>query len=84
MRRADYATTLCQQKLALTSAASDGRWVGIVRSRIQATEFCLFFVFVLLCHNMLKNIDKSRENREVAEVLMASQAGLCFTGRLVT
>jgi hypothetical protein len=31
--------TLYHQKLVLTSPASGGRSVGIVRSRIQATEF---------------------------------------------
>jgi hypothetical protein len=31
--------TFCPQKLALTSLTSGGRLVGIVRSRIQATEF---------------------------------------------
>jgi hypothetical protein len=30
------------QKLALTSPTSGGRAVGLVRSRTQATEFCLF------------------------------------------
>jgi hypothetical protein len=30
------------QNLALTSPKSDGRSVGIVRSRTQATEFSLF------------------------------------------
>jgi hypothetical protein len=34
--------TLCQQKLALTSPASGGRSVGIVRSRTQATEINSF------------------------------------------
>jgi hypothetical protein len=36
--RADYATHLYPQKLALTSPTSRGRSVGIVRSRTQATE----------------------------------------------
>jgi hypothetical protein len=31
--------TLYQQKLALTSPTGGGRWIGIVRSRTQATEF---------------------------------------------
>jgi hypothetical protein len=31
--------TLYPQKLALTSPTSDGRLIGIVRSRTQATEF---------------------------------------------
>jgi hypothetical protein len=34
--------TLYPQKLALTSPTSDGRSVGIVRSRTQATEFSFF------------------------------------------
>jgi hypothetical protein len=36
--RADYATSLYQQKLALTSPTSGGRWVGMVRSRTKATQ----------------------------------------------
>jgi hypothetical protein len=35
--------TLYPQKLELTSPTSGGRSVGIVRSRIQATEFLFFF-----------------------------------------
>jgi hypothetical protein len=39
---ADYATPLYPHKLALTSPTSDGRSVGIVRSRTRAAEFvCL-------------------------------------------
>jgi hypothetical protein len=38
IRRADHATPFYQQKLALTSQTSDGRSVGIVRSRTKATE----------------------------------------------
>jgi hypothetical protein len=41
--RADYATPLYQQKLAVTSPTSGGRLVGIVRLRTQVTE--LYFVF---------------------------------------
>jgi hypothetical protein len=37
--------TLYLQKLALTSPTSGGRLVGIVRSRTQATEFSLVYVF---------------------------------------
>jgi hypothetical protein len=40
-----YLYTLHPQKLALTSPTSGGRSVGIVRWRIQATEFdCLIVV----------------------------------------
>jgi hypothetical protein len=42
IRRADYATLLYPQKLALTSPTNGGRSVGIVRSRTHATEFGLF------------------------------------------
>jgi hypothetical protein len=35
--------TLYPQKLAVTSPTSDGRSVGIVRSRTQATEFTLVY-----------------------------------------
>jgi hypothetical protein len=41
--------TLYPQKLALTSLASGGRSVGIVRSRTLATEFSLVFFFSLRC-----------------------------------
>jgi hypothetical protein len=37
----DHATLLYQQKLALTSSTSDGRSVGIVRSRTKATELLI-------------------------------------------
>jgi hypothetical protein len=33
--------TLCPQKLVLTSLTNVGRSVGIVRSRCQATEYCV-------------------------------------------
>jgi hypothetical protein len=46
IRRADYATPLYRQKLALTSPTSGGQSVGIVRSRTQGTEFVLF-VFLI-------------------------------------
>jgi hypothetical protein len=40
--------TLYPQKLALTSPTSGGRSVGIVRSRIQATEFvCLLLTKII-------------------------------------
>jgi hypothetical protein len=41
IRRADYTKPHYSQKLALTSPTSEGRSVGIVRSRTQATEFFL-------------------------------------------
>jgi hypothetical protein len=41
IRRADHATPLYPQKLALTSLTSAGRSVGTVRSRTQATELYL-------------------------------------------
>jgi hypothetical protein len=44
IRRADYATSLYPQKLALTSPTGSGRSVSIVRSRTQATEFVCFVV----------------------------------------
>jgi hypothetical protein len=39
IRHADYATLFYPQKLVLTSPTGVGRSVGIVRSRIHATEF---------------------------------------------
>jgi hypothetical protein len=47
--------TLYPQKLALTSPTSDGRSVGIVCSRTQATEFS--FTFLLGYKNMYKVFD---------------------------
>jgi hypothetical protein len=41
-RRADYATPLYPQKLALISSTSGGRSVGMVRSRTQAPEYVCF------------------------------------------
>jgi hypothetical protein len=43
-RRADHTTSLYLQKLTLTSPTSGGRSVVVVRSRIKATEFVLFFL----------------------------------------
>jgi hypothetical protein len=42
IRRADHATPLYPQKLALTSQTSGGRSVRIVRSRTRGKEFVLF------------------------------------------
>jgi hypothetical protein len=44
IRCADHATSSIRKKLALTSPTRDGRSVGIVRSRTQATEFSSFVV----------------------------------------
>jgi hypothetical protein len=49
IRRADYATPLHPQKLALNSLTRGGRSVGIVRSRTQATERVIF-IFSLPVH----------------------------------
>jgi hypothetical protein len=46
--RADYATLLYPQKLVLTSLASGGRSIGIVRSRSKATELLLLSLSLLL------------------------------------
>jgi hypothetical protein len=45
IRRADHPTPTYLQKLALTSPTSGGRWVRIVLSQTQATEFS-FLVLV--------------------------------------
>jgi hypothetical protein len=42
--RADYATPLYLQKLALTSATNCGRSVGLVRSRTKATKLVIVFL----------------------------------------
>jgi hypothetical protein len=44
--RADHATPLYPQKLALTSPTSGGRSAGIVRSRTKATELLLLLLSV--------------------------------------
>jgi hypothetical protein len=54
-RRADYATPLYPQTLALPSPTSDGRSVGIVRSRTRAMEFVCF----------LFRLDKSRDSTSI-------------------
>jgi hypothetical protein len=41
--RADHATPLYPQKLALTSPTSGSRSVGLVRSRTKATEVCYVY-----------------------------------------
>jgi hypothetical protein len=51
--------TLYPQKLALTSPTCDGRLVGIVRSRTQATEFSL------LRHVMQTQISSREEESSV-------------------
>jgi hypothetical protein len=45
--RADYATPLYSQNVALTSPISGCRSVGIVRSGTQAMEFVLFVFYVM-------------------------------------
>jgi hypothetical protein len=47
---ADYTAPLYPQKLTLTSPTSDGRSVGRVRSRTQATVLLLLLLLLLL-HN---------------------------------
>jgi hypothetical protein len=44
--------TLYLQKLSLTSPTSGGRSVGIVRSRTKATEFCFYFLYILVCSDI--------------------------------
>jgi hypothetical protein len=45
--RADYAALLSLQKLALTSPTSDGRSVGIVRSRTKSTKILLVIIIII-------------------------------------
>jgi hypothetical protein len=47
IRRADHATPLYPQKLALTSPTSGGRSVGIVRSRTEATELLVIIIIII-------------------------------------
>jgi hypothetical protein len=46
IRRADHATPLYPQKLALTLPTSGGRSVGIVRSRTKATKLFIIYLFI--------------------------------------
>jgi hypothetical protein len=48
IRRADHATLLYPQKLTLTSPTNSGHFVGIVRSRTQATEYLLYIQYFTL------------------------------------
>jgi hypothetical protein len=48
IRRADHATPLYPQKLALTSPTKCDRLVGIVRSRTKSTEFLLFIIIIII------------------------------------
>jgi hypothetical protein len=44
-------STLYQQKLAITSPTSDGRSVGIVRLRTQATELIIIIIIIIRASN---------------------------------
>jgi hypothetical protein len=60
LRGSAMLTPLYQQKLALTSSTSGGRSVGIVRSRTQATEFCV----PIITHTALIVTDTPGDNKE--------------------
>jgi hypothetical protein len=47
IRRADHATPLYPQKLALTSLTSGGHSVGIVRSMTKAKELVIIIMMLL-------------------------------------
>jgi hypothetical protein len=47
-RRFDHATPLFSQKLALTSPASGGLLVGIIRLRTKSQGGCFLFVMEIL------------------------------------
>jgi hypothetical protein len=51
--RRNSSDTLCPQTLALTTPTSGGHSVGIVRSRIEATEFSFFSLpyMIVSVHN---------------------------------
>jgi hypothetical protein len=59
IRRADHATPLYPQKLALTSLTSGSRSVGTVRSRTQATEF-VFDYLVIVSRQLISHTLPSR------------------------
>jgi hypothetical protein len=44
IRRADHATPLYPQKLALTSPTNGGRSIGIVRPRTKVTELLFYLL----------------------------------------
>jgi hypothetical protein len=48
IRRADLATPLYPQKLAITLPASGSRSVGIVLSRTKALEFGVFIIIIII------------------------------------
>jgi hypothetical protein len=52
IRLADHATPLSQQKLALTPSTSGVCWVGIVRTRANATEFNLMPLYIPLLREL--------------------------------
>ena len=56
-RRADHATPLYPQKLALTSPTGGGRSVGIVRSRTKATELIIRYQTVGIQQDNLERKD---------------------------
>jgi len=47
-RCADHVTTLCPQKLALTSPTGGGRSVGIVRVRTKTTVFSFYITYKII------------------------------------
>jgi hypothetical protein len=59
IRHSDHSTPIYPQKLALTSPTSCGRSVGIVRSRTQAMDFSVFFLFL-----------ESKRNDNISSVTM--------------
>jgi hypothetical protein len=61
--RADYATPLNLQRLALTSPTICSRFVGIVRSRTKATELSLKSKLVSLYNKILSLTEPDRQLR---------------------
>jgi hypothetical protein len=82
IRRSDYATPLYPQKLTLTSPRSGSRSDGIVRSRIQATEFVFLFFFVFL--NVLTELKEFNGTELLFEKLTVLQLFKKFPSFLAT
>jgi hypothetical protein len=55
-------TPLYPQNLAVTSPTSGGRSVGIVRSRIEATEFSYLVIIIIIIFTLLADTFPEQDN----------------------
>jgi hypothetical protein len=75
IRRTDQATPLYPQRLSLTSPTSSGLSVGIVRSRTEATEFCLIIYCLVFSMQPDPVLQQVGPNRLILEVTLHFYSG---------